>query len=90
MVQKQTVYERMINPWVLQFNRLLKVAKDTETVKVVVLISSAISLLDFKAGDDFPCEDKDYNSQFFLLSVFWTRNLDHNYSSSFSNVGIAC
>jgi hypothetical protein len=51
------------------FNRLLAVAKDTESVKAVVLISSAISLSDFEAGNDFPCQDKDYNSQFFLPST---------------------
>jgi hypothetical protein len=51
------------------FNRLLAVAKDTESVKAVVLISSAITLSDFEAGNDFPCQDKDYNSQFFLLST---------------------
>jgi hypothetical protein len=59
----------MINPMVTPFKRLLQVANDTESVKAVVLISSAISISDFKAGGDFPCEDKDYNSQLFLLST---------------------
>jgi len=69
LVQKQRVYEGMIGPMARPFKKLLEVAKGTESVKAVVLISSAISLSDFEAGDDFPCEDKDYNSQFFLLST---------------------
>lgn len=69
MVQKQKVYEIMIGPMARPFKRLLEVTKVTESVRAVVLISSAISLSDFEAGDDFPCEDKDYKSQFFLLST---------------------
>jgi hypothetical protein len=51
------------------FERLMAIGEDTESVKAMVLISSAITLSDFEAGHDFLCQDKDYNSQFFLLST---------------------
>jgi hypothetical protein len=66
---------------VFQTHQLLNIANETESVKAIVLISSAVTILDFEGVNDFACEDKDYNRQSLLqclsMSQIRIRTLNH-------------